>query len=154
MDKAAIDRIIRESIPHCGELGLRLTEIGKATMTMALDYQPRLVGNPATGVLHGGVITTLVDTVSGMCVYTALGKLIAIATLDLRIDYLKPATPGEVLYARADCYKTTRTIAFTRCLAYHDPADPIASCVATFMLGSGDKPALATVGRPEAEVEP
>lgn len=140
---AALEAMIRGNIPHCGELGVRLVDYGTGTVTMAIDYQDRLVGNPETGTLHGGLITTLVDTVSGMSVFAALGKLVTIATVDLRIDYLKPATPERTLFARAECYRTTRHIAFTRCTAYHDPEDPIANCVATFMIASSSGPPMS-----------
>lgn len=146
---AALEAMIRNNIPHCGELGVRLEDYGPGTVTMAIDYQDRLVGNPETGTLHGGLITTLVDTVSGMSVLAALGKLVAIATVDLRIDYLKPATPDRALFAKAECYRTTRHIAFTRCTAYHDADDPIANCVATFMIASsgGPPPDTAQAGQ-------
>ena len=143
----AVDAMIRDNVPHCRELGIRVVDLAPGTMTMALAYQERLIGNPETGFLHGGVITTLVDTVSGMAVLAALRKLVAIATLDLRIDYLKPATPKRELLARAECYKTTRQIAFTRCTAYHEPSDPIASCVGAFMIGSSARSAM----RPPAD---
>ncbi len=145
--KAALEAMIRNNIPHCGELGVRLEDYGTGAVTMAIDYQDRLVGNPETGTLHGGLITTLVDTVSGMSVFAALGKLVTIATIDLRIDYLKPATPERVLFARAECYRVTRQIAFTRCTAYHEADDPIANCVATFMIASsGGAPMHAAAG--------
>jgi acyl-coenzyme A thioesterase PaaI-like protein len=61
----------------------------------------------------------------------------AIATLDLRIDYMKPATPERDIFAYAECFKVTKNIAFVRGLAYHtDRNDPIATCAATFMLGT------------------
>lgn len=140
---AVLEAMIRDNIPHCGELGIRLEDYGPGTVTMSIDYQDRLVGNPETGTLHGGLITTMVDTVSGMSVLAALGKLVAIATLDLRIDYLKPATPERTLFARAECYRTTRQIAFTRSTAYHDPEDPIANCVATFVIASSGGPPMS-----------
>ncbi len=151
IDISTIQAMIDHNMPHGRELGIRIVDLAPASATMALDYQSRLVGNPETGILHGGVITTLVDTVSAMSVFAALRRMVAIATLDLRIDYLKPATPSRELVARADCYKTTRQIAFTRCTAYHERSDPIASCVGTFMIGStprgGMRPA-AEQGRP------
>jgi acyl-coenzyme A thioesterase PaaI-like protein len=61
----------------------------------------------------------------------------AIATLDLRIDYMKPATPHREVRARAHCYKMTRHVAFVRGVAFHDDeADPIATSAGTFMLGT------------------
>jgi uncharacterized protein (TIGR00369 family) len=150
-DLDVIDRAIRANIPHCGELGVRTTAFATDGVVMELDYQERLVGNPATGVLHGGVITVLADTVSGMAVYGAVQKMIPIATLDLRIDYLKPATPGRTLLARAECYKSTRSIAFTRGTVYHDPEDPIASMVGTFMFNSSRAASPSSAGADAAQ---
>ncbi|SLN35387.1 PaaI family thioesterase [Oceanibacterium hippocampi] len=143
-DPARIEEIINRGIPHCGELGIHVERIGDGTCCLRLDYQERLVGDPASGVLHGGVITTLTDSVSGMSVYMALKKFVPIATLDLRIDYLRPSTPHEPLFAEAHCFKTTRQIAFVRGLAYNnDRDDPVASCAGTFMINSSDTPPLS-----------
>lgn len=126
-----------DKIPHCQLLGLRLTALEPGRGTAILPYDRRLVGNPRTGVVHGGVITTLLDTLSGIVVMTAVPEGTALATLDLRIDYLHPATTGEAIRGTAECYKVTPNIAFVRGVAYHaDPADPIAHCTGTFMLGA------------------
>jgi uncharacterized protein (TIGR00369 family) len=136
-DVRNVERMVREAIPHVKELGAELVRIGRGKATMKLGYQERLVGNPETGVLHGGVITTLIDTVCGMSVYTKLAKIVPIATLDLRIDYLKPATPERDLLAEAECYKVTRNVAFVRGIAYHeDVDDPVANCAGTFMVST------------------
>lgn len=122
-------------IPHNEALGLEVVDFHDTGITIRLPYDPRWIGNPDTGVLHGGVITTLLDAVSGAAVFVRLGLGVAIATLDLRIDYLKPTTPGRNVVARADCYKVTRSVAFVRATAYHDDVgDPIASASSTFML--------------------
>jgi uncharacterized protein (TIGR00369 family) len=135
IDPAAVKQMVREAIPHVKELGAEVVAIEKDALTIKLDYQQRLVGNPETGVLHGGLITTLIDTVCGIAVYIALPKIVPIATLDLRIDYLKPATPGKTLVARGHCYKVTSNVAFARAIAFHDdPDEPIANSVSTFML--------------------
>lgn len=128
-----------DSIPHGRELGVKVASISPGRVLFQLHYQERLVGNPETGILHGGVITTLIDTASGCAVFSALPSLTPIATLDLRIDYLKPATPWKSLHADARCYKLTRNVGFTRAFAYHDdPGDPVANSVGTFMVSSSD----------------
>lgn len=134
-------QLVRTSIPHVAALGVDLAAIEPGKMTLKLDYQPRLVGNPETGVLHGGVITVLLDTVSGLAIYTLLDEFAPIATLDLRIDYLKPATAGETLFAQAHCYKLTRHVAFCRGVAYHrDIDEPIAHSAGSFMLSTAGPP--------------
>ncbi len=136
-DISQIQAIIDTGIPQCGDIGVKVHAMDEKGVTMMLPYDKRFAGDPVRGVLHGGVITTLIDSASGMCIYVKLKKYIPIATLDIRIDYLKPATPGEDLLAHAYCYKMTKQIAFVRSVAYHtDPDDPVANSVSTFMLRS------------------
>jgi uncharacterized protein (TIGR00369 family) len=102
-----------------------------------VPYAEHLIGNPDTRVVHGGVITALLDNTCGIAVGTKTRLQGQIATLDLRIDYMKPATPGEDIFAFAECYKVTKNIAFVRGVAYHtNRGDPIATCAAAFMLGT------------------
>lgn len=129
----------RDGVPHNAALGLELIDVGPGDgyATMRLPYCAELVGDPETGVLHGGAITGLIDATCGAAIFMKLAKAVAIATLDLRIDYLKPATPGLDVIARADTIKLTRNVGFVRAFAYHeDPTDPIASAAATFMIGT------------------
>ncbi len=132
-----------QGIPHNAALGLRVLDFGPDSTTMRLPYDPKLVGNPETGVLHGGAVTSLLDATAGAAVFMKLGRLMRIATLDLRIDYLRPATPGEDVIAQATCYRITRHIAFVRALAHMappgDPERPIASAVATFAIFHDEK---------------
>lgn len=123
--------------PHAGFLGLEIISLARGRGVMRIPYHAELAGNATSGVLHGGVITTVLDAVCGLSVIAALDRPATIATLDLRIDYLKPATPGSAVTAAGHCYKVTRNICFVRAQAYHDnPDDPIAHCAATFMITS------------------
>jgi len=123
--------------PHCAYLGMELVEAGPRYATIRLPYKEELVGDPQRGVVFGGVITTLIDHTAGLSVFCSLEKMRAIATLDLRIDYLRAAEPGLDLIGHAECYKQTTNVAFVRATAYdRDRDDPFASCVATFMLGA------------------
>jgi uncharacterized protein (TIGR00369 family) len=98
----------------------------------------RVVGNRASGVVHGGVITALLDSCYGLAIFVRMNVLRAMATLDLRIDYLKAATPGREIYGGAVCYKLGHELAFVRGAAYHDsPDDPIATSSAIFMFTGG-----------------
>jgi uncharacterized protein (TIGR00369 family) len=94
-----------------------------------------LVGNAETEVIAGGVVTAILDHVCGLAVLAALTQPGFVATLDLRIDYLRPAEPRRGLYAEARCYRVTRSVAFVRASAYEDTPDrPVATCQATFAL--------------------
>ena len=129
-------------IPHMKALGIEMVDFGRNAVTVKLPYKADLVGNPETGVLAGGAISALLDNVCGSAVVTRVRTSAAFATLDLRIDYMKPAKPGEDVFAWAECYKLTSKIAFVRGVAYHtDKAEPIANATATFMFtGKGSLP--------------
>jgi uncharacterized protein (TIGR00369 family) len=122
-------------VPHNQALGIETVEIERATALLKLPYDVKLIGNPDTGTIHGGAITALLDAASGTAVFTALTEWAPIATLDLRIDYMRAAEPNREVLCRARCYKVTRNVAFTRAVAYHDSEDdPIAAAAGTFML--------------------
>ncbi len=126
---------IMTAMPHGREIGMRLISSKDGKSRLSVPYDARLVGDPETGILHGGVITALLDTACGSAVMSMPGKMTAIATLDLRIDYMRPATAGKTVFAQAECYRMTRSIGFTRAVAYHDdPDDPIASAAGAFMV--------------------
>ena len=126
-----------ESLPHNAKLGIRTVEIERGRCTTYIEFRPELVGDPRRGVLHGGVVTTLIDATAGAAVYSSLPAKTSLATLDMRIDYLRPAEPDKRLYATAELYRLTRRIAFVRASAYQDdPQNQVAHCVASFMVGS------------------
>jgi uncharacterized protein (TIGR00369 family) len=134
---AVMNQAFRDAVPHNKALGLELVDVGPGAghASMRLPYSADLVGDPLTGVLHGGAITTLVDACCGAAVFMKLQRPIPIATLDLRIDYLKPATAGRDVFARAETIKLTRNVAFVRATAFHeDAADPIAAAAGSFMV--------------------
>lgn len=126
---------IMTGLPHSREIGMRLHSSQQGIAVLSVPYDERLIGDPQTGVLHGGVVTALLDTACGSAVMSMPEKLRAVATLDLRIDYMRPATVGATVFARAECYRMTRSIGFTRAVAYHEnPEDPIASAAGAFMV--------------------
>jgi len=134
-DKADLARRFISALPHCRALGMQLLEFGPAWAEMALDYDPRFVGDPETGVLHGGVVTALLDTCSGASVMLHPSNAGATATIDLRIDYLRPAEAGQRLTARAECFRVTRTVAFVRASAWTRSAEkPVASAAGAFTI--------------------
>ncbi len=138
-------------VPHNRALGMRFVDFDReaGVAVMSLPWEPHLVGNPDTGVLHGGVVTSLLDATCGAAVFVRMWVPIPIATLDLRIDYLRPATPRLAVVAKATCYKVTRHVAFLRALAFHDDeADPIASAAGAFMLSTKGSPAVRVEGGP------
>ena len=130
-------RSVLESLPHNAKLGIRTVELARGRCTTCIEFRPELVGDPSRGMLHGGVVTTLIDATAGAAVYSSLPPETLLATLDMRIDYLKPTEPRKRLYATAELSQLTRRIAFVRASAYQDnPGNQVAHCAASFMIGS------------------
>jgi uncharacterized protein (TIGR00369 family) len=124
-------------VGHGMALGLEYRASGDNWMELCLPWREELVGVPETGVLASGAIVSLIDTASGGSVWMTLGHFVPIVTLDLRLDYMRPAPKGETVIARCECVKLTRQIAFIRGVAHGgDPERPIAHSAATFMLSS------------------
>ena len=135
--RLAMARAFADNVPHNHALGIKIEAMGERTARFRLPYRADLVGNPETGVLHGGAITALVDACSGAAVFASLTQLQPIATLDLRIDYLRPAEPGRDVWAEATCHHTSKNVAFVRALAFHaDGEAPIATAAGTFMIAT------------------
>lgn len=126
---------IMSTVPWAKALGFELTGIEKGRAFAKVDWREDLVGDPDTGVIHGGVLTALLDNLSGVCINTALKEPKSMATLDLRIDYMRPAEKGRTILAEAECYHVTRNVAFTHAWAYHETRERvIATAAGTFAL--------------------
>lgn len=123
------------AIRHCEVLGMQVVDAGQGGATLELPYSEHIIGNPETGTVHSGAITTLMDTVLGLAVPLALEEIELCPTLDLRIDYMGVAKPGQAIFGRAEVYRITNNVVFSRGTAFQadDPDRPIAHCVATFM---------------------
>ena len=126
-------------VGHGGALGMHYVGHGEDWVELGLDYQEKLVGVAATGVVASGPIISLIDMAASMAIWVKLDTFRNQATLDMRVDYLRPATPGKCIIGRGECYAATRSIAFARGVAHDgDPSDPVAHVVATYMfMGSG-----------------
>ena len=119
--------------PQSHALGIQLVSVERAQAVMRCPYRPELVGDADTGVIAGGVVTTLLDHTCGAAVMAAMDPIAPAVTLDLRIDYMRAAEPGLDVWARAHCYKLTRSVAFVRATAYDRAReDPVATAQATF----------------------
>ncbi len=131
----SVERFI-EVLPHAKALGMHLDSIGSGEAVLGMDYADHLVGDPVTGVVHGGAVSALLDTCCGAAVMSHPSNLAGTATIDLRIEYLRSATPGQRITAHATCYHVTRSVAFVRARALDEDADrPVAMATGTFTVG-------------------
>ena len=141
-----LDQGFTEAVPHNRALGLRFVDFAKGEATIRLPFADHLVGNPELGILHGGAISSLLDATCGAAVFMKLSEPMPIATLDLRIDYLKRASPRSDVLCKAICYKVTRHVAFVRGIAYHDgdESDPVAAATGSFIIQGRGRPIVGT----------
>jgi len=121
-------------VGHGGALGIDYVGHGDDWVELGLDWQEKLVGVPETGILASGPIISLMDMATSMAIWVKLGRFRPQATLDMRVDYLRPAAPGRRIHGRGECYGVTRSIGFVRGLAHDgDSSDPVAHVTGTFM---------------------
>lgn len=122
-----------DALPHAKALGMSLVSIEAGTAEIEMPYHAKLVGDPATGVIHGGAVSALMDTCGGAAVLSHPDAPLVTATLDLRIDYMRAAVPGQTVRARATCYHMTRSVAFVRAEATDDDTEnPVAAATGAF----------------------
>lgn len=128
------------AIPHLKALGIAYRGHGRGWSELALPYAGHLVAYPDGGVIASGAIFTLMDSAGGFSVMTGAESMQPVATLDLRLDYLRAATPGRTVIGRSEIQKMTRSVVFVRGVAHDgDPARPIAHMTGTFMFTAGAK---------------
>ncbi len=117
--------MMMSAVPWANALGFEVTRVEKARAFACVKWREDLVGDPDSGVIHGGILTSLLDNLCGVSIGTVMPKPMSTATLDLRIDYMRPAEKGRDILAEAECYHMTRNVAFTRAWAYHETRDKV-----------------------------
>jgi uncharacterized protein (TIGR00369 family) len=119
---------------HCQLLNLSLSHYGDDWCELTMPYADRLAGDTESGIIASGPIFALLDMASGMSIGFANGALKPRVTLDLRVDYLRPAKPGSAIIGRSHCYRRTKSVAFVRGFAHDGDAErPVAQMAGTFM---------------------
>ncbi len=132
-DQIKIAKQFMAAIPHAADLGMELVSIENGEATITMPYDERLIGDPDTGVIHGGAVAALMDSCCGAAVMSHPSNPGGTATIDLRVDYMRAATPGQTLSTTATCYHMTRSVAFVRATAVDDDTqNPVAMATATF----------------------
>jgi acyl-coenzyme A thioesterase PaaI-like protein len=121
--------------PYAAALGMRYLSSSPGRGSILLPWRADLVGADGSDILAPGAVTALIDHTCGLAIMAGFGMAANPATLDLRIDHMRPAVPRADVTCSAHCYKATRTIAFLRAEAWDASADdPIATAQAAFVL--------------------
>ena len=137
--KTKLTRQFMEALPHGKALDMQVAGVGDGWAELTMNYDERFVGDPETGVIHGGAISALMDTCCGAAVMSHPQLATITATIDLRIDYMRSATPHQRILCRAECYHVTRSVAFVRATAYdEDMENPVATATAAFTASAND----------------
>jgi len=147
-DETALLAIIRESfverMPFNRILGIDVLSLHHDRPELRFDMRPDLVGNFTRNILHGGVISSVLDVTGGLVAFLGVqqklkGKPVAeiverfsrIGTIDLRVDYLRPGL-GEWFLARGFPLRTGNKVAVTRMELFNDRDDLIAVGTAAY----------------------
>ncbi|WP_273687207.1 PaaI family thioesterase [Ketogulonicigenium vulgare] len=121
------------SLPQAAALQLQIEAIGHGMAQMRLPYAAHLARDAASGVLHNGPIATLIDTCCGVASFSDPRIGGVTATLDLRLDYLRDATPGQDITVEARVLQVTRSVAFVEARAFDaDKSVPVTTAKAVF----------------------
>ena len=121
--KEVFRNVIDEMMPAHKLLGITLKDISEGYALLSMPFKPELVGDPRTQRLHGGVIAALLDSCGGAAAMTTLSsQKDLLASIDIRIDYLEPGRPQDVL-AEAKLHRSGKAIIVTSMRAWHPESD-------------------------------
>jgi len=124
------------------EMDLKIERADKEGVQIRMPFNPDFCIDEEGTLLHGGVLTALLDSAFGLANFLAIDDVLTMATLDLRVDYLRPAKSRADVIVFADCYRQTRHIAFGSGKIWFDTGnkEEIARGSSTFALtrGNGD----------------
>lgn len=121
-------------------MALRIEEVSTEGVLVRMPFNPDFCVDSAQTLLHGGILTALLDSVFGLANFVTIDGVSTMATLDLRVDYLRPAQSRADVIVRAQCYRQTRHIAFNSGSIWFDghEDEEIARGAASFALARGE----------------
>lgn len=124
---AFVRHLMTEVVPFNRVLGIQVLEIGQGRAVFGVPFRPELVGDPDRPALHGGVLSAVADAAGGCAVWTMVGEHDRVSTIDLRMDYLRPARL-ELFHAIATVLRVGNRVGVADVVILHPdrPDEPIA----------------------------
>ena len=133
-DRMAWAQAFISGIPYAVASGMTLTDIGPGRASLLLPARSTWTGDAERQLIHPGCLSVLADTACGVAVGCAMEQIEPYATLDLRMDYLRPPVAETDLVCHAECHRLSRSVAFVRGeLMQPGQSEPVATVYATFM---------------------
>jgi len=137
-------RLFETTVPFNQVLGLRVESLDPQAPKLRFDMKPELIGNPRRQILHGGVISAVLDVAAGFAIHLAVAKLKDedpergdfpnIGTIDLRVDYLRPGR-GKFFVATGRVVRLGNRVAVAHTEMANDDGELIAMGAAAYMVG-------------------
>ena len=137
-------RLFEQHIPFNRVLGLKVEALNPAAPSLRFDMKPELIGNPRRQILHGGVISAVLDVVAGLAIHLAVagqnagdpgeGAFPSIGTIDMRVDYLRPGR-GKYFIATGRVVRLGSRVAVAQMEMVNDENELIATGGAAYMVG-------------------
>ncbi|HMK78062.1 MAG TPA: thioesterase family protein [Xanthobacteraceae bacterium] len=141
---ARLRQVFEETVAFNRVLGLKVESLDPDAPKLRFDMRPELIGNPRRQILHGGVISAVLDVAAGFAIHLAVGKnrdaelhegqLPSIGTIDLRVDYLRPGR-GKYFIATGRVVRLGNRVAVAHMELVNDAGELIATGGAAYMVG-------------------
>jgi uncharacterized protein (TIGR00369 family) len=142
-----LKQIYEDGLPFNRLLGMKVVDLDLDNVCMEIAFRDELIGNFMRGILHGGVISSVIDVVGGLTASVGLLKQIAqesleeieqrfarMGTIDLRVDYLRPGY-GARFMCRGSILRTGNKVAVTRTEFKNEKDVLIAVGTGTYLVG-------------------
>jgi len=139
--------IFEETIPFNKVIGLQIVSLDMGNICVRIDMKDTLIGNPVKKILHGGVISSVLDVTGGIVAMSGVidqmtgrsieevrNRLLKIGTIDLRIDYLRPGK-GKHFLATGTIMRTGHKVAVVRMQFHNEKERLIAAGTGTYIIG-------------------
>ena len=130
--------IIEDTIPFNSVLGLQVTSLSPGKATLTIPFREELIGDRHRPAIHGGVISALIDTAGGAAMFTEIGPKDLVSTVDLRVDYLRPAGKASIA-AEAEIVRLGNRVGMVRVKVMgNEPSELVAEGVAVYSVYRAD----------------